>query len=176
MSLLVRMIRSNLDRNPMIRAIDLTESFYQEDLNALTAEEKQEVEQLHRDGQLRRNNPSAYPSLMAQRRQDQYSPYSLQGIAPRGTPQEHGIHIPNASLNSYLVPVGLSAAPDTASQAKQNRSEKQKRFAETFGSNPQNPPIGLKEYWTSDDESERTKKAKRWLDEQSRKRARGEID
>lgn len=58
-------------RHPIIRSIDLTESFQLEDDTTLTEEEKKEAEQLQRDEQLRRSDPAAYNALVFQRRQTQ---------------------------------------------------------------------------------------------------------
>lgn len=58
-------------RKPIIRSIDLTESFQLEDDTTLTEEEKKEAEQLQKDEQLRRSDPAAYSALVFQRRQTQ---------------------------------------------------------------------------------------------------------
>lgn len=58
---------SNVYSDPIIRSMDFTETFHQEDTIALTEEEKKEAEQLQKDEQLRRNDPAAYTELIAKR-------------------------------------------------------------------------------------------------------------
>lgn len=52
---------------PIIRSMDFTETFHQEDTIALTEEEKKEAEQLQKDEQLRRSDPAAYSERIAKR-------------------------------------------------------------------------------------------------------------
>lgn len=58
---------SNVYSDPIIRSMDFTETFHQEDTIALTEEEKKEAEQLQKDEQLRRSDPAAYNELIAKR-------------------------------------------------------------------------------------------------------------
>lgn len=53
--------------DPLIRSMDFTETFHQEDTIALTEEEKKEAEQLQKDEQLRRSDPAAYNEMMSKR-------------------------------------------------------------------------------------------------------------
>lgn len=55
------------DDEPIIRSMDFTETFHQEDTIALTEEEKKEAEQLQKDEQLRRSDPAAYSEMIAKR-------------------------------------------------------------------------------------------------------------
>ena len=57
--------------NPIIRSMDLTETFHQEDDMKLTDEEKKEAEQMQKDEQLRRRNPAAYDALRAARKEEE---------------------------------------------------------------------------------------------------------
>lgn len=108
MPLFARMIRSNLDRNPIIRSMDFTETFHQEDTNTLTVEEKQEAEQLQKDEQLRRKNPLAHNLLMAKRRHDQLQRVNAANSAGQGSREQyHSIHFtaPNPTMHgSVLIP------------------------------------------------------------------------
>lgn len=63
----MRASASNVYSDPIIRSMDFTETFHQEDTIALTEEEKKEAEQLQKDEQLRRNDPAAYNELIAKR-------------------------------------------------------------------------------------------------------------
>lgn len=58
---------SNVYSDPIIRSMDFTETFHQEDTIALTEEEKKEAEQLQKDEQLRRSDPVAYSEMIAKR-------------------------------------------------------------------------------------------------------------
>ena len=59
-------------RNPIIRSMDLTETFHQEDEMKLTDEEKKEAEQMQKDEQLRRRNPAAYTAMLVARREEEW--------------------------------------------------------------------------------------------------------
>ena len=60
------------NRNPIIRSMDLTETFHQEDEMKLTEEEKKEAEQMQKDEQLRRRNPGAYSAMINARREEEW--------------------------------------------------------------------------------------------------------
>lgn len=53
--------------NPIVRSIDLSETFHQEEKEELTVEERNEAEQEWRDQQLRRSDPQAYQAMVATR-------------------------------------------------------------------------------------------------------------
>lgn len=83
--------KSDLLRNPIIRSMDLTESFQREDDATLTEEEKKEAEQLQKDEQLRRSDPAAYSALMSQRRQAQATMPIM--VAPGGQDLNPGFRV-----------------------------------------------------------------------------------
>ena len=59
-------------QSPIIRSMDLTETFHQEDEMKLTDEEKKEAEQMQKDEQLRRRNPGAYNAMLVARREEEW--------------------------------------------------------------------------------------------------------
>lgn len=102
---------SNLDSNPLIRSMDFTETFHEEETDALTAEEKQEAEQLQKDEQLRRNNPVAYHSLMAKRRNDELRSINAANLAKqRLTEQRTSLYFASATTTKHAFPALSSAS------------------------------------------------------------------
>lgn len=65
-------ILAKYEGDPVIRSMDLTETFHQEDNMKLTAEEKKEALQMQRDEQLRRRNIGAYNAMIAARKEEEW--------------------------------------------------------------------------------------------------------
>ncbi len=65
-------ILAKYEGNPVIRSMDFTETFHQEDNMKLTEEEKKEALQMQRDEQLRRRDIGAYNAMIAARREEEW--------------------------------------------------------------------------------------------------------
>lgn len=65
------MIISELFSNPIIRSLDLTDTFHQEDTMTLTEEEKREAGQLQMEERLRRTNPLAWENMKSKKRAEE---------------------------------------------------------------------------------------------------------
>ena len=127
-------------KTPIIRSMDLTETFHQEDDMKLTEEEKKEAEQMQKDEQLRRRNPGAYSAMLIARREEdsrtlrlstaQVAPWTA---SPAGRPLSTQGPLLNSDfgVNGYALlhgaPVNTFAAmkgplPQTAGMSAPNRS------------------------------------------------------
>ena len=62
-------------RDPIIRSIELTETFQEEDTVELTAEDLKEAQAIHEEAQLRRRDPAAYQAKLAARQRRQMLEY-----------------------------------------------------------------------------------------------------
>lgn len=72
---------SNLNSDPIIRSMDFTETFQQEDTIVLTEEERKEAEQLQKDEKLRRSDPVAYNDMIIAKRNRWTNPVESTGHA-----------------------------------------------------------------------------------------------
>ena len=91
--ILIRVLLTDEIRNPIIRSIDYTDTFHEEDKIILTIDEQREADQLRKDEQLRRSDPKNHELQMRKRREDQLrvidpATISMMSSAPAQDPNE----------------------------------------------------------------------------------------
>ena len=93
--------------DPIIRSIDLTETFQEEDTVELTAEELKEAQAIQEEAQLRRRNPAAYQARIAARQKQQELEYRQR--YPQAYAQANLQKYPQDSR--YAMPANAYGAP-----------------------------------------------------------------
>ena len=107
---------ANGRRNPVIRSIELTETFQEEDTVQLTAEEERQAQELAEENQLRRRDPVAYNAKVVERaRQREFALQQKYQHWVQGPRHRQSVNGPGL-LSSITANGNQTNPPDTPSE------------------------------------------------------------